>query len=147
MALGIARLDCADMIVATSGIDGLTCPDVFRIYSTGTPPEGGKLEEYYTNGDVAEARFAELTEKVDNGEYKEICLDNETFPIFIDVIAIYPYNSDDPRLPITRDLTESESGEEGEGGAKFDKKQSQMLEKAEEDCKAVRGRGPHRQAA
>ena len=39
VTLGVARLDCAA---------------VYRIYSTGTPPERGMLEEYFSDCVVAE---------------------------------------------------------------------------------------------
>ena len=77
------------------GVARLNCAAVYRIYSTGFPPEGGMFEEYFSDSVVAEEKFEQLKVQVDNGEYDEICLDDETNPDDIDMIDCYPTVSDD----------------------------------------------------
>ena len=53
------------------------------------------FEEYFSDSVVAEEKFEQLKVQVDNGEYDEICLDDETNPDDIDMIDCYPTVSDD----------------------------------------------------
>ena len=89
------------------GVARLNCAAVYRIYSTGAPPAGGMFEEYFSDSVVAEEKFEQLKVQVDNGEYDEICLDDESELDNPQMIDCYPTVSD----------------EEGEGEEKEDSKE------------------------
>jgi hypothetical protein len=73
------------------GVARLNCAAVYRIYSTGAPPY---FEEYFSDSVVAEEKFEQLKVQVDNGEYDEICLDDENEPDNPQMIDCYPTVSD-----------------------------------------------------
>ena len=153
---------------------------MYRIYCTGTPPY---FEEYFSDSVVAEEKFEQLKVQVDNGEYDEICLDDENEPDNPQMIDCYPTVSDEEGegeedynfylcrfchkrydhtdvdcescgkemcvylfqednlsqavkkckeqfCSSTKELLKLKVEKEEEAGAKFDKKQSQMLAKA-----------------
>ena len=53
------------------------------------------FEEYFSDSVVAEEKFEQLKVQVDNGEYDEICLDDENEPDNPQMIDCYPTVSDE----------------------------------------------------